>query len=68
MNPENFEEFKKNADNHFRVAIFGSSKIEEGDDIYRRVKHLAAILGEKGIDVLNPEWTFTGKEWIHEKV
>ncbi|MEK6860545.1 MAG: hypothetical protein AABY07_01110 [Nanoarchaeota archaeon] len=23
---------------------------------------------EKGIDVLNPEWTFTGKEWIHEKV
>jgi len=52
MNPENFEEFKKNIDNHFRVAIFGSSKIEEGDDTYRRVKHLAAVLGEKGIDVL----------------
>lgn len=52
MNIENFEEFKKNKDNHFRVAIFGSSKIEEGDDIYRRVKHLAAVLGEKGIDVI----------------
>lgn len=37
---------------HFRVAIFGSSRIELGDVIYEEVRNLATMLGEKKIDVL----------------
>lgn len=48
----NLEELKNNNDKHFRVAIFGSAKIEEGDDTYRRAKALATGLGERGIDVI----------------
>jgi len=48
----NFKEFKNKDGKHFRVAIFGSSKIEEGDIIYKRVKDLAEMLGEEGIDVV----------------
>lgn len=48
----NLEELKKNNDKHFRVAIFGSAKIEDGDDTYRRAKALATGLGERGIDVI----------------
>jgi uncharacterized protein (TIGR00730 family) len=49
---DNFDEIKKNLKNHFRVAIFGSAKIQEGDDTYRRVKHLAEELGKRNIDVI----------------
>ncbi|HEY4477682.1 MAG TPA: LOG family protein [Candidatus Paceibacterota bacterium] len=43
---------KKKKDNNFRVAIFGSSRIEQGDVIYDDVKRLAEMLGESGIDVI----------------
>lgn len=36
----------------FRVAIFGSSKIDEKDPLYSEVKRLAEMLGKKGIDVV----------------
>lgn len=42
---------KKKTD-HFRVDIFGSSKIEHGDVIYDDVKRLAEMLAEKGMDVI----------------
>lgn len=37
---------------HFRVTIFGSSRIEHGDKIYEDVKKLAKMLGEQDIDVI----------------
>ena len=37
--------FKKK-ENRFRVAIFGSSRIEHGDAIYEDVKKLASMLSE----------------------
>ncbi len=49
---DNFEEIKKNIKNHFRVSIFGSAKVQDGDDTYRRVKHLAEELGKRNIDVI----------------
>ena len=36
----------------FRVAIFGSARIEEGDPRYKQIKSLAGMLGERGIDVV----------------
>ncbi|MFM7088076.1 MAG: LOG family protein [Candidatus Paceibacterota bacterium] len=43
--------FKKK-ENRFRVAIFGSSRIEHNDEIYKDVKNLAIMLGEADIDVV----------------
>ena len=43
--------FKKK-ESRFRVAIFGSSRIEHGDEIYEEVKKLASMLGESDIDVV----------------
>ncbi len=37
---------------YFRVAIFGSSRIEVGDVIYEEVRRLAMLLGENRIDVI----------------
>ncbi len=45
-------EFVKKDTAHFKVAIFGSSRVKEGDKIYNEVKNLAAALGERGIDVI----------------
>jgi len=39
-------------DNHFRVVIFGSARIKKDDRIYKNVKSLAKMLGEKGIDIV----------------
>lgn len=39
-------------EDHFRVAIFGSSRIEHGDVIYDDVKKLAEMLGERNFDVI----------------
>ncbi|MDQ3075770.1 MAG: LOG family protein [bacterium] len=47
-----FKEFKNKDGKHFKVAIFGSSKIEEGDIAYERIRHLAEMLGAQGIDIL----------------
>lgn len=45
-------EKKKLNPKHFRVAIFGSARIEENDAVYKQVYKLARDLGEKGIDVV----------------
>jgi len=37
---------------HYRVVIFGSARIKPAEDIYELTYKLAALLGEKGIDVL----------------
>jgi hypothetical protein len=37
---------------YFRVSIFGSSRIKKNDPIYRRIKELAKMLGERNIDVV----------------
>jgi uncharacterized protein (TIGR00730 family) len=39
-------------DGHFKVAVFGSSRIKKNDVIYKNVKNLALLLGEKGVDVI----------------
>jgi uncharacterized protein (TIGR00730 family) len=39
-------------DKHFKVAIFGSSRIKEHDTVYKKVEDLAQILGEMGVDVI----------------
>src|SRR6476646_8532135 len=35
---------------HYRVSIFGSSRIQRGDPIYEQVKKLSAELGRMGVD------------------
>jgi len=39
-------------DKNFKVAIFGSSRIKEGDLRYRQIRNLAEKLGERGIDII----------------
>jgi len=36
----------------FRVSIFGSARIKKGDKIYKQIKTLAKMLGERGIDIV----------------
>lgn len=47
-----FEKMEKRQGGHFRVSIFGSSKIEHDDEIYKKVYHLAMQLAEHDIDVI----------------
>jgi uncharacterized protein (TIGR00730 family) len=49
---EKFKEFKNKDGKHFKVAMFGSARIESGDQNYETVKNLAKSLGHRGIDVL----------------
>src|SRR3954451_8011430 len=37
---------------HYRVSIFGSSRIERGDPIYEEVKKLSAELARMGVDIV----------------
>src|SRR5256886_17183058 len=37
---------------HYRVSIFGSSRIRRGDPIYEEVKSLSAELARMGIDIV----------------
>jgi len=37
---------------HFRVAIFGSARIQNGDKVYKQVYEFAKKMGEKGIDLV----------------
>lgn len=43
---------KIKSDGHFKVTIFGSSRIKKNDIIYKKVTYLAEMLGEAGIDVV----------------
>lgn len=47
-----FDLFEKRDEKHFKVVIFGSSRVEMEDTIYKKVKDLAFMLGMKGIDVV----------------
>lgn len=38
--------------NRFRVAIFGSARIKEGDEIYKNIFELSKFIGEHGYDVI----------------
>lgn len=46
----NLKKIRKNG--HFRVAIFGSARIKEGDHIYEDVYDLAQSIGTRGYDVV----------------
>ena len=48
----NIIRFMGKRDHHFRVSIFGSSRIKKSDKIYNEIYHLARMLGEEGIDVV----------------
>jgi uncharacterized protein (TIGR00730 family) len=37
---------------HYRVSIFGSSRIRRGDPIYEQVKHLSFDLARMGVDIV----------------
>ena len=37
---------------HFRVAIFGSARIQPDDEIYKNTEELAHLFGREGIDVI----------------
>ena len=39
-------------DSHYRIAIFGSARIKEGDRTYREVYTVARGLAEAGFDVV----------------
>lgn len=39
-------------DGHFKVSIFGSSRIKKNDSIYKKVRKLARMLEAKGMDVI----------------
>jgi len=43
---------KELSERSFKVAIFGSSRIKQNDKIYKDVKFLAKMLGERGIDII----------------
>jgi uncharacterized protein (TIGR00730 family) len=47
-----FQIFTKRDQKHFKVIIFGSSRIKRRDATYQSVRRLAAMLGERGIDVV----------------
>lgn len=36
----------------FRVAIFGSARVKEGDDVYKEIFELAKMIGERELDVV----------------
>ena len=42
----------KKEDTHFKVAIFGSSRVQKNDKIYNEVKDLACKIAEEGMDVV----------------
>ncbi len=46
------EKHKINLEKGFRVTIFGSARIKEGNLIYNQVRSLAKMLGERGCDVV----------------
>jgi hypothetical protein len=62
-------ELGKYTNEHFRVCIFGSARIEPEDEIYKTTERLAFLLGEQGIDVLTgggPGLMEAGNKGLHE--
>jgi len=50
---ENSFKLLKNKDKgHFKITIFGSSRVKKNDIIYKQTKKLAFLLGEKDMDVI----------------
>jgi uncharacterized protein (TIGR00730 family) len=47
-----FEDLTQEQINHFRVSIFGSARIKEGDPVYKQTFELAKALAEREIDVI----------------
>jgi len=47
-----FNIFEKKDRKHFKVIIFGSARINSKDGVYKKVKVLAEMLGERGLDVV----------------
>jgi len=43
---------QKDAENYFRVALFGSSKIKKNDPIYQEIKELGKALAREHIDIV----------------
>lgn len=43
---------EESGDNHFRVAIFGSARIQEDEGVYKLVYNLAELIGAEGIDLV----------------
>jgi uncharacterized protein (TIGR00730 family) len=43
---------KRIGSKHFHVTIFGSSRIKKNDPVYKQVKKLAGMIGERNIDVV----------------
>lgn len=38
---------------YYRVTIFGSARVREGDAVYEKVKHLASELARRGVDIVS---------------
>ena len=47
-----FKLLKEKDKKHFKVTVFGSSRVKKNDIIYKQTKKLAFLLGKKGIDVV----------------
>jgi len=47
-----FDLFAEKDEKHYKVVVFGSSRVKKYDSTYRTVKHLAEMLGERGMDVV----------------
>ncbi|OGI92708.1 hypothetical protein A2933_00620 [Candidatus Nomurabacteria bacterium RIFCSPLOWO2_01_FULL_46_18] len=47
-----FQIFEKKDRKHFKVIIFGSSRVKMYDNTYKKVWRLAELLGERGVDVV----------------
>ena len=47
-----FQIFEKKDRGHYKVIIFGSSRVKMYDPIYKSVRRLARMLGERGVDVV----------------
>ncbi len=53
---------------HFRVSIFGSSRIRRGDPIYEEVKKLSYELSRMGIDIVTGGGPGAASEkWIPDR-
>jgi len=47
-----FRVFERKDRRHYKVIIFGGSRVKMYDSTYKKVKHLAEMLGERGMDVV----------------
>src|SRR3989344_4667591 len=52
MKKTKFQIFEQKDRKHFKVIVFGSSRVKMYDSTYKTVSHLAQMLGERGMDVV----------------